>query len=83
MRSPTALVPRIALTLDEAATACGVSPALLKGQIHHGYLPAKRTSPPQFEGVAGLTSWTGGRYLIGVKALVAWRQVGLQGLEDA
>jgi hypothetical protein len=53
--------PRLFLTLSEAAEACGVRPDLLRGQVAHGLLRAKRTGPQ-----------AGGKYLFRVADLEAW-----------
>lgn len=66
-----AVPPRIALNLGDAAAAAGVEPELLKGQIFHGYLHAKRTSTPDYLTSYG-NAWGGGRYLIGVEDLACW-----------
>lgn len=73
MSRPISPVPAIALTLDQAAEFADVEKQLLLGQIFHGYLAAKRTSPPYSHGEPpwGL-SWTGGKYLIGVDDLLDW-----------
>lgn len=73
MSRPISPVPAIALTLDQAAAFAGVEKRLLLGQIFHGYLKAKRTSRPYSHGEpAWGCSLTGGKYLIGVDALLDW-----------
>ena len=68
MTAPTKVVPTLYLTLDEAATAVGVSADLLVGAVKIGTLRAKRTGPNG-----------GGRYLFRVSDLEEW----YEGLEDA
>ena len=65
-------IPRLSLTREEAAEACGVKLDSIRRAINTGKLRAKRSS----------TNAKGepcGKYLITVAALQAW----LDGLEDA
>lgn len=61
-------VPRLSLTLTEAAESCGVSIDVLKAAVASGKLKAKRTGP---DGT--------GKYLFTVEQLKGWFDT----LEDA
>lgn len=56
---------KVALTIEEAAEACSLSPRLISKAIHRGDLPAKRSARTEDGDGAG-------KYLIGVDNLHTW-----------
>lgn len=68
----TATIPRVALTVGEAAEACGVTEKAIRRAINAGELKAKRQSrTADGDGI--------GKLLVTVTALSAW----VDGLADA
>lgn len=65
-------IPRLSLTREEAAEACGVKLDSIRRAINTGKLRAKRSS-------VNAKGEPCGKYLIPIAALEAW----LAGLEDA
>lgn len=72
-------VPKLALNVEEAATATGLSTDTIKKAIRAGHLAAKRSSRLTVDSMRGDKGDPAGRYLITVGALTDW----LDGLADA
>lgn len=72
-------LPKLALNVEEAAIATGLSPDTVKKAIRSGRLRAKRSGRLEEDGLAGNKGAPAGRYLVTIDALQAW----LDGMEDA